>query len=56
MVLAGPINLAAGRRDARCTGPIKGAYGGLWRAKPYANNGAEFASVAFHYDSNLSYV
>jgi hypothetical protein len=34
----------------------EGGVGGLWRAKPYANNGAEFASVAFHYDSNLSYV
>jgi hypothetical protein len=28
VVLAGPLNLAAGQRDARCTGPTKGAHGG----------------------------
>ena len=34
----------------------EGSVAGLWRAQPYANNAAEFASVAFHYDGNGSYI
>ena len=40
--------------DAVRRAAAEGGVGGLWRAKPYSNNAAEFASVEFVYDGNGS--